>query len=136
MPTDPFRAWLQQLEADLSAGPSAEAVVSIAYAAGRDVRLDEQERAAAIRRSLLIVAAGGDPHRALGLDDRGVITLATDLDSPARRAELAAGLAQLDERAADLPGAHALLAVLAADGDLAWRAYACALLAEELGDAA
>jgi hypothetical protein len=51
-----------------------------------------------------------------------VAELARDLDAPERREALQAVLA-------DVEGADALRA----DPELAWRAYACGLLAEELG---
>jgi hypothetical protein len=60
-------------------------------------------------------------HRDPTLDEPAVIELARDLDGPDRRAALMAALARAE-------GAAALLA----DPDLAWRAYACALLADEL----
>jgi hypothetical protein len=52
-----------------------------------------------------------------------VVELARDLDDPARRKSLLAGLEGVD-------GAEPLRA----DPDLAWRAYACGLLAEALGE--
>jgi hypothetical protein len=98
------------------------------------VQLDDDELAAARRRALLIAAAGGDPHRELSLDDRAVTSLAEDLDRPGRRAELVLGLTELERAGAGLPLVSAVLADLRADQELAWRALACALLAEELGD--
>jgi hypothetical protein len=106
----------------------------LAYVAGRDVRVDPEELAAARRRALLIVTAGGDPHRELALGDRAVVSLADDLDDPARRRELVDALARLHELARGLPYVSAVVAGLAGDAALAWRAYACALLAEELLD--
>jgi hypothetical protein len=72
-----------------------------------------------VRRALLVFAAGGDLHREPKLDDPAVVELAGDLDAPARRQALLA--------ASD---------VLEALGDpnLAWRAYACGLLADALGE--
>jgi hypothetical protein len=98
------------------------ALVVAAYVAGQAVPLDESERNAAIRRALLVFAAGGDVHRDPSLAEPAVAELARDLDAPGRREAL---LAALD----DVEGAEALRA----DPDLAWRAYACALLADELG---
>ena len=109
-------------------------MVSLAYVAGRAVRLDPDELAAALRRALLIVAAGGDPHRELTLADRAVVSLAADLDGPERRRDLVDALARLHEEARGLAYVRAVVAALAGDVDLAWRAYACGLLAEELGD--
>jgi hypothetical protein len=107
-------------------------VTSLAYVAGRDVAFDPEELAAARRRALLIVAAGGDPHRELRLEDRAVVSLADDLDAPAPRAELRDGLARLHADAGGLPATQLILSELSADPELAWRAYVCALLAEEL----
>ena len=49
-----------------------------------------------------------------------------------RRAELARALGSLREQAGGLPLVREVLDALLADADLAWRAFACALLAEEL----
>jgi hypothetical protein len=86
------------------------------------VPLGEAERNAAIRRALLVFAAGGDLHRDPSLDEPAVAELARDLETPERRQALIAALQ-------DVGGA----APLRADPELAWRAYACALLADELG---
>ena len=88
--------------------------------------LDDSERNAALRRALFVFAAGGDLQREPTLDDPAVLELATDLDSPKRREALMAAVERLD---AD-PGALERLR----DQDLAWRAYACSLLAEALGE--
>jgi hypothetical protein len=97
---------------------------SLAWLAGQSVDIDEEQLRAALRRAVLLVAAGGDPHRDLQLDSRAVTALAADLATPDRVAALTAALDQLREEAA----------TLAADPDLAWRALACGLLAEELAD--
>ena len=97
-------------------------LVSVAWIAGRSVAIDQGELLGAVRRALLLLAAGGDPRREPELDGRAVTALAAELDRPERRAELAAALRGLRD------GAEALLA----DPELAWRAFACAQLAEEL----
>jgi hypothetical protein len=130
---DAIRSWLESVEAELAPGLSAEAVTSLAYVAGRDITIDPDGLAAARRRALFVLAAGGDPHRTLGLDEPGVDALARDLDAPELRTQLARGLEALRRDAAGLPLVEAVVAELVADPDLAWRAYACALLAEELG---
>ena len=71
-------------------------------------------------------AAGGQLGREPGLDDPAVLELAADLDAPARRSALGAALEQLD------PNTDVLR--LRADPELAWRAFACALLADALGE--
>jgi hypothetical protein len=63
-------------------------------------------------------AAGGDPHRDPALDDPAVLSLARDLDAAQRREALIGAL--------PMP--------LRADPDRAWRAYACALLADALAE--
>ncbi|HEX3852412.1 MAG TPA: hypothetical protein VHW01_15690, partial [Polyangiaceae bacterium] len=86
------------------------------------------------RRALLLLAAGGDPHRELEVDSRAVKALALDLFSEERRDRLAQGIDALALRARDLPGVREAALFLAADVELAWRLYALALLAEELGE--
>jgi hypothetical protein len=103
----------------------AEELVALALRAGREVPLDENELRGALRRSLLLLASGGDPHRGLELDGREVVALADELDSPERRDALLAGLSAL---AGEAPDAELLLD----EPELAWRLYACGLLAEEL----
>lgn len=122
-----MRDVLEQLEA-----AGGDLAVPLAWLAGRRVRLDEDELRGAIRRAELLLAAGGDPRRALELHGRAVTALAADLDRDEARAELRSGLAELD--AGGLPRVGAELERLAADPDLAWRAYAGALLADELSD--
>jgi hypothetical protein len=90
------------------------------------VPLDDAERNAALRRALFVFAAGGALEREPTLDDPAVLELARDLDSPERRSALATAVEQLDAS----PG---LLERLR-DAETAWRAYACALLAEALGE--
>ena len=101
-----------------------DSVATTAWLAGRSVELDEDELRGAVRRAMLLLAAGGDPHRELELDSRAVTALAAELDTPERRAALAAALAGLRDSAS----------ALAADADLAWRAFACSLLAEALAE--
>jgi hypothetical protein len=104
----------------------------LALLAGQDVELDEAELNGALRRSLLLLAAGGEPEHGLVLDGRAVVALAAELDAPERRLALRAGLEALRAPAAELPAAREALAGLLADDETAWRAFACALLANEL----
>ena len=101
-------------------------LVVLAYVAGQEVPLADEERNAALRRALFVFAAGGDLHREPALDDPAVLELAADLDSAERRQALARAIETLD---ADPQTINRLR-----DPDLAWRAYACALLADALGE--
>src|SRR5579885_2840115 len=78
----------------------------LAYIAGQAVELDDVELNGARRRALLLVAAGGDPHRELGVDDRAVKAVAADLYTEARREQLARSIDALVLRVRDLPSAR------------------------------
>ncbi len=110
-------------------------LVLLCLVASRHVALAEEDVNAALRRSELLLAAGGDPRRPLELHGRAVTALADDLDEPERRAELATGLASLSMVAERLPAATEALAALRRDADLAWQCFAMALLAEALAEA-
>jgi hypothetical protein len=124
---------LRQIEEMLAAGGQDEGVVSLALVAGSEIELPEDELNASIRRAMLLLAAGGDPRRELELHGRAVTALALDLDAPDRRRQLAEELATLRRPAAGLPLVEGTLARLLVDHDLAWQAFACAVLAHELG---
>ena len=126
------RAFLQQLEERLSEGEAVEAEVSLMLLAGQSVQVDEDELRGATRRSVEILAAGGDPRRELDPDGRAVTALADDLDEPGRRAALADGMASVRQLVEGLPQLTGRLDALAGDTSLAWRWFACTLLAEEL----
>jgi hypothetical protein len=83
------------------------------------VPLTKEDRNAAVRRALFVFAAGGGLQREPTLDDPAVAELARDLDSAERRQALLAASEQLERLG---------------DPDLAWRAYACGLLADALGE--
>jgi hypothetical protein len=106
----------------------------LAPLAGLAVTIDAADLPGARRRALLLVAAGGDPHRELGVDDRAVKAIAADLYTEERRDELARSVDDLVLRVRDLPVAREAAIFLAGDVDLAWRLFALALLAEELGE--
>ena len=128
--SEQLRSWLTDVE---TANPPADELVAmLAYAAGQAVDLDPDELHAARRRALLVLAAGGDLHRQLSLDLPATQRLADELDDPARRGELLEGLAALTFQATGLPLVARTLTELLADPDLAWRAFAVALIAEEL----
>jgi hypothetical protein len=125
-----LRNVLELVERRLEAGERGE--VLLAFVAGRELALPEDELRPARRRAMLVLAAGGDPHRELEIDSRAVLVLARDLDSPERRQALHAGLLALRTEAGSLEQVSSVLDELEADADVAWRAFACSLLAEEL----
>jgi hypothetical protein len=97
-----------------------------------DVAIGDDELNAARRRAMFVLAAGGDPYRDLGLDSIAAERLADELDTPARRAKLAAALGELPTD--DLPAVTGAVESLCADPGLAWRSFALSLLADELAD--
>jgi hypothetical protein len=130
MPRETIRDWVRALE---RAAP-AEQWTMLCYFAGRAVELDEGELNGAVRRAELLLAAGGDPHRPLDPFGRAATALADDLETPERREVLVQALQALRPEVAGLRGARESLALLLSDPELAWRAYATALLAEALAE--
>jgi hypothetical protein len=124
---------LDDLLARVNGGELGDPLPVLAYVAGLSVTIDADELNAARRRALLLVAAGGDPHRELAIDDRAVKSLAADLYTEERRQQLGRALDALVLRVRDLSRAREAALFLVADVELAWRLYALALLAEELG---
>ena len=127
-----MRHALELVEARLETGQPAEPL--LALVAGVQVEIPEDELRAACRRAMLVLAAGGDPHREPGLDSPAVRVLAGDLDTPDRRRGLQQGLHDIRDGLDGLPLTAALAGRLEDSPDLAWRWYALALLADELGD--
>jgi hypothetical protein len=125
---------LDDLLARLDTGELGDPLPVLAYLAGSSIEIDDSELNGARRRALLLVAAGGDPHRELDVDDRAVKAIAADLFTIDRRAQLARGIDTLVLRVRDLPTARAGAIFLAGDVDLAWRLYTLGLLAEELAE--
>jgi hypothetical protein len=123
---------LDDLLARLDTGELGDPLPVLAYVAGSSIEIDDSELNGARRRALLLVAAGGDPHRELDVDHRAVKSIAADLFTTDRRAQLARGIDELVLRVRDLPAARAGAIFLAGDVDLAWRLYTLGLLAEEL----
>jgi hypothetical protein len=131
---EPWLADLERTLAEDADGTLAVGVVVLASVAGAVVVLDEDERHGAVRRALLLLSAGGDPGRGLDLNGRAVSALAADLDEPERRTALLGALAGLARQAEGLPHVSEALHGLADAPEVAWRAYACSLLAQELDD--
>ena len=75
---------------------------------------------------MFVFAAGGALNRDPAIDDPAVIELAGDIDSAERRAALATAVEHLDGDPEALERLR--------DPETAWRAYACALLADALGE--
>ncbi len=123
---------LDEVLGQVDAGELGDPLPVLAYVAGQALELADEELNGARRRALLLLAAGGDPHRELGIDDRAVKAIAADLYSEARREELGHAIDALVLRVRELPRTREAALFLAADVDLAWRLYTLGLLAEEL----
>ena len=133
MPPPPWLADLERSLADETLEDGlATALVVLASVAGDRVAVDEQARRGAARRALLLLSAGGDPTRGLDLNGRAVAAVAADLRDVDRQLELEAALRELATLATGLPHVTEALRALSAAPDVAWRAFACAVLAEEL----
>ena len=134
----PPPAWLAALERSLANDPGTEnlavALVVLASVAGAGVALDADETHAASRRALLLLAAGGDPERGLDLHGRAVTALADDLRTVDRQLALEQGVHALRVQAQGLPHVSEAVHALVDAPDVAWRAYACSVLAEELAE--
>jgi hypothetical protein len=128
------RSRLDDLEASGLEARSGELLTVLVWLVKDDVPVGEAERKAALRRAMLVLAAGGDPHRDLDHDDVAVERLGEELDTPERRSELDAALEALAAQADGLPTVSESLQTLLAEPDLAWRTYALALLADEIAD--
>jgi len=126
---DSLGAWLDLLDGL----DEVERCVSTAWVAGQAVGIPEDERNEALRRALVVRAVGGSPQREVSLDEDAVARLADELDSAARREALLLALETLRDEGADTPAASAAIDALSADDGFAWRCYAAALLAAELG---
>jgi hypothetical protein len=130
-------SWLADLERTLAedegGGELPTALVVLASVAGQEVGVPEDEKHGAARRALLLLAAGGDPDRGLDLNGRAVSALADELRTVDRQLALERGLDDLKAGSTGLAHVSEALAALRATPDVAWRAYACSVLAEELG---
>jgi hypothetical protein len=123
---------LDDLLRRVDAGELGDPLPILAYIAGQSVGIDDEDLNGGRRRALLLVAAGGDPHRDLDVDDRAVKALAADLYTDERREQLGRSIDALVLRVRERPVAREAALFLAADVDLAWRLFSLSLLAEEL----
>jgi hypothetical protein len=126
------RARLEELERSGLDPGASELLTVLCWLVQDRIAIDENDLNAARRRAMFVLAAGGDPHRDLGLDSIAAERLADELDTPERRAQLAAALAELP--ADDLHVVTAAIEALRTDPELAWRSFALSLLADELAD--
>jgi hypothetical protein len=127
-----IRARLEELERSELDARSSELQVVLCWLVQDEIPIDAGELNAARRRAMFVLAAGGDPHRDVGLDSIAAERLADELDTPTRRARLAAALAGLPADA--LPAVTRAVESLRADPERAWRSFALSLLADELAD--
>lgn len=130
-------SWMINLERalaeDVETEELATALVVLATVAGGDVAVDDEEAHGAVRRALLLLAAGGDPTRGFDLHGRAVGSIAEELRAADRQLALEDGIKRLRFEAEGLPHVSEALHGLLHAPDIAWRAYAAGLLAEELG---
>jgi hypothetical protein len=119
-----MRARLEELERSGLDSGSSELLVVLCWLVRDHVAIDEAELNAARRRAMFVLAAG--------VDSIAAERLADELDTPERRAQLAAALDELP--AHDLPAVIAATESLRTDPELAWRSFALSLLADELAD--
>jgi len=125
-----LRAALEQLEASAPAPNEAAAVLG--YAASVELALDDAALAGPLRRALLLLATGGDPHRELDPSGRAVQALAEELRELVPDDALARAYAHVRAQARDLPVLDGVAAVLEADPGAGRTALALALLGGEL----
>ncbi len=128
--------WLLELERALAGDEGtdtlATGLVVLATVGGRDVHLDADEARGAARRALLLLSTGGDPSRGLDLHGRAVTSIADDLRTVDRQIALEEGVKQLRIQAEGLAHVSEALHALVDAPDVAWRAYAAGILAQEL----
>jgi hypothetical protein len=123
---------LDDLLTQVDTGELGDPLPILAYIAGQAVEIDDADLNGGRRRALLLVAAGGDPHRDLDVDDRAVKALAADLYTDERREQLGRSIDALVLLVRERPLAREAALFLAGDVDLAWRLFSLSLLAEEL----
>ncbi len=127
---DAVQALLERVEA----GELGDPLPVLAYVAGQRVELDADAVNAAKRRAITVIAADGDVHRELTVDEVAVKRLAVELYTDERRAQLGSGIDELALRARSLPLVREAALFLAADVDLAWRLFSLGLVVEDLAE--
>ena len=120
-----MEAWVAGLDAMDADGRRA----SLAYVAGQQVEIPEEELNEALRRAVVVRAVGGSPQRELSLDEEAVARFAAEVDAAERRLALRRALESLRGQVDGLPAAVAALDELLADDELAWRCFAAAQVA-------
>jgi hypothetical protein len=129
-------SWLVDLERSLAEDEGTDklavGLVVLASIGGADVPLEPEEAKASTRRAVFLLASGGDPERGLDLEGRAVSAVAEELRTVDRQLALEEGLRNLRLLAEGLPHASEALHGMLHAPEVAWRAYAAALLAEEL----
>ena len=123
-----MEAWVAGLDAMDADGLRA----SLAYVAGQQVEIPEDELNEALRRAVVVRAVGGSPQRELSLDEEAVARFAAEVDAAERRLALRRALESLRGHVDGLPAAVAALDELLADDELAWRCFAAAQVAAEV----
>ena len=106
---------LDDLLTRVDAGELGDPLPVLAYIAGQSVEIDDEDLNGGRRRALLLVAAGGDPHRDLDIDDRAVKALAADLYTDERREQLGRSIDALVLQVRERPVAREAALFLAAD---------------------
>jgi hypothetical protein len=127
-----MRARLEELERSGPDPSSGELLVVLCWLVKDHIAIDGAELNGARRRAMFVLAAGGDPHRGLGLDSIAAERLADELETPERCGQLTAALAELPTDG--LPAVAAAAASLCSDPELAWRSFALSLIADELAE--
>ena len=130
-------SWAIELERRLATDDDGESlaitIVVLAAAAGEEIAIPPAEVHGAVRRALLLLAAGGDPQRGLDLNGRPVTALADELRTADRQIALERALSRLKPLANGLPHVSEALHGLMHAPEIAWRAFASSLLADALG---
>jgi hypothetical protein len=126
------RSRLNDLEAAGYAADSGELLVALVWLCLPELSIPHDELNSARRRAMFVLAAGGDPHRELGLDSVAAERLAAELDTPERRKALHTALSDLPVE--DLPTVSECVSALLSEPEAAWRCLGLALLADELSE--